>query len=230
MGAQDSTTDPWSARVPVRERYGLILLLVLVGFLIGGLHSGRVVNLLNAVLWLFLLLLALWSPGIPPRLRRTGLAVTVALMTAMVALIASGDDAVAPLLLLFATAQSLALVAIFARILRHKEVSLQTVMGAVAGYALIAFILAVVYRFMSIVGSEPFLSGDPDTGDFGDFVYFSFVTVTTLGYGDVLPVSSLAKRMAVVEAFIGQVFMVTLVARLVALWSVPVRVGKRDDR
>jgi voltage-gated potassium channel Kch len=55
----------------------------------------------------------------------------------------------------------------------------------------------------------------------GDYTYFSFVTLTTVGYGDVTAASDLAKRLVVVEAFVGQVFLIVLVARLVALWGSP---------
>jgi voltage-gated potassium channel Kch len=57
----------------------------------------------------------------------------------------------------------------------------------------------------------------------GDYTYFSFVTLTTVGYGDVTAASDLAKRLVVVEAFVGQVFLIVLVARLVALWDPPSR-------
>ena len=57
----------------------------------------------------------------------------------------------------------------------------------------------------------------------GDYVYFSFVTLTTVGYGDITPATELAKRLAVVEAFVGQVFLIVLVARLVTLWGRRVR-------
>jgi voltage-gated potassium channel Kch len=53
----------------------------------------------------------------------------------------------------------------------------------------------------------------------GDYTYFSFVTLTTVGYGDITAASDIAKRLVVVEAFIGQVFLITLVARLVSLWG-----------
>ncbi len=57
----------------------------------------------------------------------------------------------------------------------------------------------------------------------GDYLCFSFVTLTTVGYGDLTAASDLAERLVVVEAFLGQVFIITLVARLVSLWGNPLR-------
>jgi voltage-gated potassium channel Kch len=53
-----------------------------------------------------------------------------------------------------------------------------------------------------------------------DFLYFSFVTLTTLGYGDFTPATDIGKVMVTFEALIGQVFLVTLVARLVSMYGV----------
>jgi voltage-gated potassium channel Kch len=91
-------------------------------------------------------------------------------------------------------------------------------MGGIAAYALIAFVMAAVYRAVELVTASPFLDGVQSSGD---YLYFSFVTLTTVGYGDITPATDLAKRLAVLEMFIGQVFLITLVARLVSLWKTP---------
>ena len=65
----------------------------------------------------------------------------------------------------------------------------------------------------------PAIVGEPAGADrhMASFVYFSFVTLTTLGYGDVTPVGSAARTLALLEALVGQLFLAILVARLVAL-------------
>ncbi len=73
--------------------------------------------------------------------------------------------------------------------------------------------------------SEPLILFNPDAilfsdhvlGEFSDLIYFSFVTITTLGYGDITPVSRMAKNLALLEAVWGQTYLAVLVARLVGL-------------
>jgi voltage-gated potassium channel Kch len=210
-----------SAGVPIRERYGLMLLLILVGYVLSGVDTSRFVLSLDSILWVTLLLTALWSPGVPKRLRRVGLVATlVVLLTTLSLGLVASEAANGWRLLLVGVAQFSALLAILNRISRHEQVTFQTVMGGVAAYALIAFVMAAVFHSLG------FLTGTEALNDVvatGDYVYFSFVTLTTVGYGDITPATELAKRLAVVEAFVGQVFLIVLVARLVTLWARRVR-------
>jgi voltage-gated potassium channel Kch len=210
-----------SAGVPIRERYGLMLLLILVGYVLSGVDTSRFVLSLDSILWVTLLLTALWSPGVPKRLRRVGLVATlVVLLTTLSLGLVASEAANGWRLLLVGVAQLTALLAILNRISRHEHVTFQTVMGGVAAYALIAFVMAAVFHSLQFLTGTAALDGVVATGD---YVYFSFVTLTTVGYGDITPATELAKRLAVVEAFVGQVFLIVLVARLVTLWGRRVR-------
>jgi voltage-gated potassium channel Kch len=210
-----------SAGVPIRERYGLMLLLILVGYVLSGVDTSRFVLSLDSILWVTLLLTALWSPGVPKRLRRVGLVATlVVLLTTLSLGLVASEAANGWRLLLVGVAQFSALLAILNRISRHEQVTFQTVMGGVAAYALIAFVMAAVFHSLQFLTGTDALDGVVATGD---YVYFSFVTLTTVGYGDITPATELAKRLAVVEAFVGQVFLIVLVARLVTLWARRVR-------
>jgi voltage-gated potassium channel Kch len=213
--------EPEFAGVEVRERHGLVLLLILIGYLVPSVDDRPVLNLARFLLWMGLLLVALWSPGLPNRLRRSGLAVVFALMVISIGLVVSGTTTASGLVfMLMALAQLLALLAILSRVSSHDHVSAQTVMGAVAGYALIAFIMASLFHGLELLAEAPFLNGAESPGD---YIYFSFVTLTTVGFGDITAASDLAKRLVVVEAFVGQIFLVTLVARLVTLWGQPLQ-------
>jgi hypothetical protein len=207
--------------IPLRERYGLILALILVAYVVTGIEQTPLVALVNAVIWGVVLLAALWSPGLPKGLRRVGLGATLILFVSAVTLgwvdseMAEGWRA-----LVLAVAQAAAMLAILSRVLRHRTVRLQTVMGGIAAYALLAFVMAAVYFGVDQLTASDFLKGV--TSD-GDYTYFSFVVMTTVGFGDITPVSDLAKRLVAIEAFVGQVFIVTFVARLVSLWGQPLR-------
>ncbi len=100
------------------------------------------------------------------------------------------------------------------RLFRHAVVTKQTLYGAVAAYLLVA--LGFSYAFQSIAAldvADFFGQVEPTTS----FMYFSLVTVTTLGYGDLVPVGEFGRFLATSEAVIGQIFLVTVVARIVAL-------------
>jgi voltage-gated potassium channel Kch len=203
--------------LPIRERYGLVLLLIFVGYLLAGVDPSPSMSALTSLLWVVLLLTALWSPGIPSRLRRLGLAATALLLVTTISLgLVATDVAEGWRLLILAVALLAALLAILFRILQHERVTAQSVMGGISAYALIAFAMSAVYHGLDLLSGDTFLNGVVGSGD---YTYFSFVTLTTVGYGDITAASDLAKRLVVVEAFVGQVFLITLVARLVSLWG-----------
>ena len=205
----------------LRERYGLILGLILIAYVVSGIDDLRWARLLNAVVWGVVLLVALWSPGIPRIIRRVGLVATVVVLVSGIwlgFLDSETGDGVQSLLL--AVAQIAAMLAILSRILQHRTVTLQTVMGGVAAYALLAFIMSAIYFGFDKLTETAFFNGIEAPGD---YAYFSFVTLTTVGFGDITPASELAKRLVVIEAFAGQVFIITFVARLVSLWGKPLQ-------
>jgi uncharacterized membrane protein len=105
------------------------------------------------------------------------------------------------------------------RIIRHETVGLETILGAICIYVLIGIAFAGIYA--GVNDAEP-------TGFFAqqivpnnvDFLYFSFVTITTVGFGDLTAGTSTGRILVTFEAMIGQIFLVTLVARLVAMYGV----------
>ncbi|MEN8112750.1 MAG: ion channel [Actinomycetota bacterium] len=104
------------------------------------------------------------------------------------------------------------------RLNHHRKVTFETILGAVSVYLLMA--IAATYLFLAVdawtAGSGGFFGQAEETTT---FMYFSLVTITTLGYGDLAPTAELARAIAVWEAVIGQVFLVVVVARLVTVYS-----------
>jgi hypothetical protein len=108
-----------------------------------------------------------------------------------------------------------ALIAVLARVMEHDVVGLQTLAGALCGYLLIGFFFGSMYTAADAFGStQVFGQAVPHT----DYSYFSFVTLTTLGYGDLAPKTDFVQRLAVLEAMIGQIYLATTIARLVSLF------------
>jgi hypothetical protein len=104
-------------------------------------------------------------------------------------------------------------------------------MGAFLCYALIGFAAAFLYIGVDAVTGGTFFTQGPQPE--ANFIYFSIVTLTTVGYGDLTAGTELAKRLVVIEALMGQVFLVILVSRLVSLWRPPQKdrkhLGEVDD-
>ena len=103
------------------------------------------------------------------------------------------------------------------RVLRHKRVTHETVLGALCAYVLVGLLFAFVYLAVQELRDDPFFVQEGPHQQ-SEYVYFSFVALTTLGFGDLSPAVGLPQALTVLEALCGQIFLVTLVARLVTLW------------
>ena len=103
--------------------------------------------------------------------------------------------------------------AIIRRIRQHARIDLETIAASLCIYLLAGLFFALVFRVIDLVGDPFFVQRA--TARATDFVYFSFTTITTLGYGDLTPARSLGKMLAVSEALFGQLYLVSVVALLV---------------
>ncbi len=112
----------------------------------------------------------------------------------------------------------LAPIAIVHRILRHETVGLETILGSICVYVLIAIAFAGIYGGVNEAEPTGFFAQEIVPNNV-DFLYFSFVTITTVGYGDLTAGTSTGRVLVTFEAVIGQIFLVTLVARLVSLYG-----------
>lgn len=104
---------------------------------------------------------------------------------------------------------------ILRRISKHEQVTPTTMWGAIAAY--LAFGLAFSLLYASIVQLDPGAFTNLTEARLGDTNYFSFVTMTTLGYGDIAPVADVARALVVFQTLIGQIYLVVVVARVVSL-------------
>ncbi|ADE55999.1 Ion transport 2 domain protein [Coraliomargarita akajimensis DSM 45221] len=100
---------------------------------------------------------------------------------------------------------------------RQQQVTSDTLCGAIVAYLLLGIAWAGVYGILELTTVNPFDYGDWTPGGRGAALsYFSFVTLTTLGYGDILPLSEMARTLAAIEAVTGVMFGAIVVAALVA--------------
>ena len=103
------------------------------------------------------------------------------------------------------------------RVIRHPRVTRETVLGALCAYVLVGLLFAFLYLAVSDLRSGPFFA-QPGEHVQSEFLYYSFVTLTTLGFGDLSPSVGLPQALTAIEALLGQIFLATMVARLVTLW------------
>ena len=104
-------------------------------------------------------------------------------------------------------------------IFRSEGVSLEIIYAAILLYLLAALFWAFVYTFLELVDPASFNIELSQAGGYLlVFQYFSFVTITTLGYGDITPVTEVAKAITALEAVVGQLYLVVAVAWLVGMY------------
>jgi len=110
-------------------------------------------------------------------------------------------------------------VMLFRHILHSKVVEAEILYGAVSCYFLIGYVWAFLNQILYVIepASFSFAASKMVTGY--DFLYYSFVSLTTLGYGDITPTTDYGKSLAMVEAVVGVFYMALVVARLVSLYG-----------
>ncbi|HXS63771.1 MAG TPA: ion channel [Streptosporangiaceae bacterium] len=100
------------------------------------------------------------------------------------------------------------------QILLLPAVTIQSIYGAISAYLIIGLMFAAFFSAINYLQGGFFAGGQ--SANLSTFQYFSFTTLTTLGYGDFTPVTDGARAVAMIEAMSGQIFLATLVARLVS--------------
>ena len=196
-----------------RAYYGRILALIIATFAVGiALGGTRWGSFLYLLLQATTLLLALWTSDAGTKAKRwTVLSLSVLMVGGGLAALLGGDDTHAGTIgALGAILVVIALVAIGREIAKHPEVTGSTVMGALCIYLLIGLFFAYVELFIGAAGSEPFFAGHADAS-ISDHIYFSYVTLTTVGFGDFVARGTVGRSVAVVEAIMGQLYLVTVV-------------------
>ena len=196
-----------------------MLLLVLIGtYLFSAFNGAHLATELQIGLFAVVLLLALRSSPLPGRWPLAVEAVTVAGSAAALGAAltgTSGGTGAADLwkaVMLLMTA-----VLVVRRVLARPSVTIQSIYGALSAYLIVGLMFAAGYTAVQHLGEAAFFAGHQPANT-QTFQYFSFTTLTTLGYGDFTAAQDGGRAIAVLEALTGQVFLATLVARLVSVY------------
>jgi hypothetical protein len=217
---KEADVSDWRPRSR-RHGYGIVLVLVLASasFQVAAPDAdwSRFVGIgLGAAT----LVAAVWAARAQHTLVRgiAGATVLVA-VGALVVLVVSGDLSRAPaalvnaLLILFAPT---VIAAGLVRDLRAEQaVTVRTLSGVLAIYLLLGMAFSQFGSAVAAIEDGPYFADEPDP-TLSDFLYFSYVTLSTTGYGDLSPVTDVGRSLAMAEGLIGQIYLVTVVALIVA--------------
>lgn len=199
------------------DDFVVVLWLLGVSYLLFAVTSDRRVRVLVALIYVVALVVTVQASDPTSRQRRAmrwlvacGLVVAGAGF-----LVLPVEDAQGVVDVMVTAVLALTLVLVVSRVLLHRTVTIQTIAGALSAYLLIGMTFTSLYAVLAWVGPDPFFVSSASQAA-PDLQYFSFTTLTTLGYGDLTVTTGAARGFATLEALVGQIFLATLVASLVA--------------
>jgi hypothetical protein len=205
--------------------YGLLILLFVTIFVLAPLLSARIVAPLILEI-AFALIFVAGAFNVISRASVRGLALLLAVLSVVTGKLAPASSERA--VVVADMALSAGMLAVFTglmikRFLARGREAAHRIAGAVAVYLLLGFIWTRLYQIVELVSPGAFRVPEGEIPSGANLGYFSFVTLATLGYGDISPVNIVARDLAVLEAIMGQLYLVILISRLVAEW-----VGKSE--
>ncbi len=217
--AADHLQLPGSRRERLRSThsYGFVLVLVLVAIcVLAAAPDDNWAWVVFVLLQALILRIALWTSGLGTAARHTSLLLTVLVIALAVAQLAwatkhaNGVAGVANALIIVATC-----VVIAVGVLDQGTINAQSVLGVVTVYLLLGLFYCFAFSAVAVFDDGPFFAQGTD-GTVADRLYFSYVTIATLGYGDLTPAETLGRMLAAAEAIFGQLYLVTVVAVVVS--------------
>jgi hypothetical protein len=207
-----------SERTKAEGRFGMVLLLLIVAvFFSISAPDEPLAWLMTTLVLATSLSIAMWASGARLKVVRAWLVVAVLGIGASIFIAitqetraAGGYLAITSLLLTLGTMGAIA-----RRLQLHAEISVLTVLGALCIYVLLGLSFAFLDEIVGNLGSQPFFASQ-ETATRSDYMYFSFITMGTVGYGDLTAQGGLGRALAVTEGLFGQIYLVTAVAALVS--------------
>ena len=201
----------------LEDRYvlaGLFIVACIVTFAFAG--DGRFGRMFAVALQSITLIVILRASQVRPRtVRIVGITCGASFLVVALAQSSNGEWAKAAPTVLGALLALCGPVVIVRRLVQQPVINFTTVAGALCVYLLAGLFFALVYGSMTVINHGDFFAQEHG-GSAVDFVYFSFVTLTTTGYGDLTASTNAGRMTAILEALFGQLYLVSIVALLVA--------------
>ena len=201
-----------------RERYGWLLLAILSAFAVQGIaHPGPWEQVVVSFLLAATLLLAGRASDVRPAAMRVSLVVATLVVAASVVEAVSGTtDGPASRfanLLLVTLAPPVIVLGVIRSLRKRSQVTIEAVFGVLCLYILLGMFFALVYAALDRYAGPFFANNAPGTTS--NCLYFSFTTLTTVGFGDLTSRTNLGHTLSSLEALTGQIYLVTVVSLLV---------------
>ena len=219
--SKPSRVEAWlEERMPGYRFGGVLVLLALTFIVMAAGPPDAWTRVVTVLLQGLTLMAALLASRVSRRLFRiASIVAALSLLTALGSVVASSSTQPTSVFFLLNILLVATVPVVIARSLwRRQVIDVHTVLGAVCIYVLLGMMFAFVYAAIDGIGNEAFFVQTAHATT-PDFLYFSFITQTTVGYGDFTAAHDLGRALAVVEALTGQLYLVTIIAVLVSRLS-----------
>lgn len=218
---QDAEPHGMRAIVRLKDSYALVLIFILLDYIAASVAQSSWGKVVVLALLSGTLLLA-FRIARAPRIWVSAAAIFViaSVLAAAIAAVIPGAAWIGQSILNVGGALLiLAPFVILRRIAASTYISGETILGAVCVYLLWGMSFAYIFSLVDTLSPGGFFEEQPAQKTASDFLFFSYTTLTTVGYGNLIPGNPLGQALAMVEALLGQIYLVVVVARGVSLWG-----------
>jgi hypothetical protein len=224
--------ERWLQRAErVSDAFGLVFVLVVITYVLASLLENRGwTSVVLTVATSATSVVALTSSHARGRVVRVALALSIlTVILAAIGAAAGNHDWLNLATLIQVSLLTVAMGAVLRRVVMAPEVGSRTILGALSVYAVLGILFTFLYGVIDRLQGGPFFEGHAHPAS-SDFLFFSYTTLTTTGYGNLVPGGQPGRLISGLEMMAGQIFLVTLVAGLVSLWRPGEAIRRRHER
>jgi len=212
--------ERWQGRAErARDAFGLVLILVLFTYVLASVLEDRGwTAVLITISTSATAIVALTSAHSRPRLVRSAMvAAALAVLLSVIGAIFGGRLCLSITSFIVIVLLGVGMGAVLQRVVTSGSVSSRTILGAISVYASLGLLFTYAYALVDRIEGGSFFGPEVPI-EAGDLLFFSYTTLTTTGYGNLVPEGQVGHMLSGLEMMVGQIFLVTLVAGLVSLW------------
>ena len=211
-------------KLPIKDKYSQLLTTLVTLFFLGPVFEGTTGKILFSAIFLGTVIAIIRTFNLKKRfyyslLTLAGISFGLDIYSSISSALSENKLFILTSSVISALFISAALVTINRRIFREKKVDSDTIEGGIAVFFMIGTLWALIYRIVAVLDPNAFSELGNTSSLFSSLFYFSFTTLTTLGYGDVTPISDLARTLSNLEAIVGVLYPNIYIARVVGIYT-----------